>query len=66
MGAREEGARKVPCLDSPLPPSGLRRLVAATEYHGFGCLARSRPAPPAAPAVRCSSLNTEPFTAQLA
>ena len=30
--------RKVPCRDSPLPPSGLRRLVAATEYHGFGCL----------------------------
>ena len=30
--------RKVPCRDSPLPPSGLRRLVAATEYHGFGSL----------------------------
>ena len=30
--------RKVPCRDSPLPPSGLRHLVAATEYHGFGCL----------------------------
>ena len=37
--------RKVPCRDSPLPPSGLRRLVAATEYHGFGCLAVKARAP---------------------
>ena len=30
--------RKVPCRDSPLRPSDLQRLVAATEYHGFGSI----------------------------
>jgi hypothetical protein len=32
------GTRKVPCRDSPLRPSDLQRLVAATEYHGFGSI----------------------------
>lgn len=44
--------RKVPCHESPLPPSVLRRLVAASEYHGFGGVdvkgraAHGRPAGP--------------------
>ena len=44
--------RKVPCRENPLPLSVLRRLVAASQYHGFGGLdvksraAHGRPAGP--------------------
>jgi len=44
-GAGLNSTHPVSCDSCPLPPYGLQRLVAATKYHGFGCLAVKERAP---------------------